>query len=146
MEKLTIKELAPYLPYRLNFVSQSGRSQGGIGLNGCCTYKLNSRVQISSDTFLRQYKPVLRPLSDLLKPEYINIFWQKDSFADEITESDNQLYHAENFVSRFKITDNDYCYPYDFFSNLFKYHFDVFGLIEKGFAIDITTLETTNKV
>jgi hypothetical protein len=31
--------------------------------------------------------------------------------------------------------------PYSVFKNLFEWHFDVFGLIEQGLAIDINTLK-----
>lgn len=145
--KLELKHLSPYLPYGLK-VHNGNHAQTMtkcyndpfvmIEITG---YGMGQRFTMNPDKVKPIWKPVLRPLSDLMKHEYINTFWQKDSFLDEITESDNQLEKATHFINRFRITDNDYCYPYDFFSKLFENHFDVFGLIPAGLAIDINTLK-----
>ena len=59
------------------------------------------------------FKPILRPLSDLTKWGIDDLFKIKD--YKEMTYEDVRW--------------------------MFELHFDVFGLIEKGLAIDINTLE-----
>ena len=85
-------------------------------------------------------KPILRPLSDLTK---------------EI-EGTEFTYEGvlNNFFGGFElnqVSNNKSFYPnldewvsfldmHDFLSKLFEWHFDVFGLIDKGLAIDVNTL------
>jgi hypothetical protein len=69
-------------------------------------------------------KPILRPLSDLMSGEFMdNIISQKE---------------------RIEIKKLNTCHwlSYNSFQYLLKHHFDVFGLIEKGIAIDINTLNS----
>jgi hypothetical protein len=81
-----------------------------------------------------EYKLVLHPLSDL---------------TDEMIEDICQRYrrsetNAESWASslRFlrKYGGTRYELPLEFWSYLFELHFDVFGLIESGLAIDKNTL------
>lgn len=71
-------------------------------------------------------KPILRPLSDLYNTDgfslskmishgYHNTFWSKEKF------SVNHIYYHDLLI-------------------LLEWHFDVFGLIDAGLAIDINTL------
>ncbi len=75
------------------------------------------------------FKPLLRPLSGLYKTDgfslskmithgYHNSFWGKEKF------SVNHLYYHDLLI-------------------LLEWHFDVYGLIEQGLAIDINTLTPT---
>lgn len=63
-------------------------------------------------------RPILRPLSDL---EYTKFEFENDEYVID-KESSSEL-----------------CW--DEWTFLFENHFDVFGLIEKGLAININTLE-----
>ena len=68
--------------------------------------------------FANTFKLILRPLSDL---EYTKFEFQNDEYVVDMGLS-----------SSLSWTDWEY---------LFSNHFDVFGLIKKGLAIDINTLE-----
>lgn len=130
--KLELKYLAPYLPYNVK-----------------CKMKLGPYFEeeisvIDSSNFWHiqndhsaSIKPILRPLSDLTKENYQNeilIRWggglsdrAKAQWLKEVT--DDMLYSAYNSLR------------YDFVEFLLEHHFDVFGLIPQGLAIDINTLK-----
>jgi hypothetical protein len=164
--ELEFKHIAPYLPYGLKFEMQSdsledfgemiedlseGSEQyfkagsiwelcgytgvdipiyGGGEVDGLI-FKHESGTWIGDNKSL---KPILRPLSDL---------------TDEMIEDICQRYrrsetNAESWASslRFlrKYGGTRYELPLEFWSYLFELHFDVFGLIDAGLAIDINTL------
>ena len=64
-------------------------------------------------------KPILRPLSELRKKEWYDKFGGWNKVLDDISKG--------------KVDYNKICYSK--LRILFKHHFDVFGLIEKGLAI-----------
>lgn len=66
---------------------------------------------------IEDIKPILRPLSDMTEEEGVEIFWQPVK--------------GENFSIK---TGQE-------FKQLLDKHFDLFGLIEAGLAIDKTTLK-----
>ena len=113
--KLELKHLAPYLPYGLQFLKYNQ------------IHLLSKLDYTDNELWLVNYgflginsnitKPILRPLSDLTE-DLLCISW---------------IEH---------IRDNGLCTecPYEVWKVLFKNHFDVFGLIEKGLAIDINTI------
>jgi len=136
--KLELKHLAPYLPYglRLKFISKFNIDklsnenivilktidEGKISING---YKTNNTA----------YKPILRPLSDLTKEIEVN--GEKFVPIDWIDKNHN----ANNYATCAIMLDSTIELGfYKDFQKLFEWHFDVFGLIEKGLAIDINTL------
>jgi hypothetical protein len=125
--ELELKHLAPYLPYNLMI---RGNTNGEIAELSCCT---ETSVNITTCGFqygmwadIFDIKPILRPLYDLKK------------------EIDLELEGL--FIicgERFKYWE-DVCLEsinYEQFSWFLKNHYDVFGLIEKGLAIDINTLD-----
>ena len=89
-------------------------------------------------SYLYEYKPVLRPLSDLTKKiDYGNGAPVK--MIETFFREPRQLLEKE-----LKITNGQLIYDYltwEILRKLFKYHFDVFGLIENDLAIDINTLK-----
>lgn len=127
--KLELKHLAPYFPYKLKI----------LGLNN--QNKLRplslSSVRIASDLIydrINENKPILRPLSDFNTRTYLLDCQNLDGIC---IEEDLSL-HSKGFGIELR----EYMNIYDF---LFKNHFDVFGLIEKGLAIDINTLNKKNE-
>lgn len=111
--KIELKNLAPYLPYNL-MISSGGKGRP-LEMTG------NGKSDSSSISFsinevaVTPYlKPILRPLSDL-------------------TIEDSMREDAEHQIS----TGSR---PYRIMLNLFMNHYDVFGLIDQGLAIDINTL------
>lgn len=88
---------------------------------------MNGRVcELLSKQSYEIHKPVLRPMSDLTKIE----LWDAgfNSHIDYLThEMQNPLNKGWSVLKA----------PYNMVAYLFKHHFDVFGLIEKGLAISI---------
>ena len=117
-EKLELKHLAPYLPYGLKIWSRHKKS------DNYDTYEMSiNNINIVMTYDLR--KPLLRPLSD----------FQKETDL----ELDNHIIICgERFYDVFK---NDFrTMGYEKFCWFLEQHYDVFGLIEKGLAIDINKL------
>lgn len=148
---LEIKNLAPYLPY---------------GLEGIATFledtifivdTLNTRrLRVIGETkfgnnvplgcFINEFKPILRPLSDLSKEilhngEIVNVqkeidFIQYGVDVYQYTDGDIGLnIETANYSQQVDLLDG-----YRIAEILLKYHFDIFGLIPQGLAIDINTL------
>ena len=133
--KLELKHLAPYLPYNLNTKYLLYNVIGEIGeiapqKNEVRDKKLTAE---NVDFVLEYCKPLLRPLSDLNKEIECDgiIFNPIETYAgmsqlkECVTLSTHELRYAHYSTVEF----------------LFEHHFDVFGLIEKGLAIDINTID-----
>jgi hypothetical protein len=121
--KLELKHLAPYLPYELKMEKIKGfediRTMGSDINNSSTIVNIGACIRL-------QYKPILRPLSDLTK---VNGF----SLSDMISHGyHNPFWLPENFEVKYLMNLD--------FEKLVSWHFDVFGLIEKGLAIDINTI------
>lgn len=118
---LKIEYLAPYLPYNLKIIGHGknisvlkykteASDLGGISLNG-----------VLEDWHV---KPILRPLNEL---------------KNEMNKFDKMVLYGGYNKGDFRFGGIESCSPDDY-QLLLKNHFDVFGLIEKGLAIDINTL------
>ena len=121
--KLELKHLAPYSLYGLKV-----KLFNNIDIITGIDFENGIIETMSNNNCLtKNLKPILRPLSDFNKGLYSEIFktfnlnWQ-DSEDFYLTPIDI------NSVS------------YELANILIKKHFDIFGLIEKGLAIDINTL------
>lgn len=110
-EKLELKHLATYLPYGLKFLDREPGHRWARDL----------RIE-TIEWCLTDGKPILRPLSDLHKMFPMSTYWDPSIIA---------LNCKREF---YKIEYND-------FVMLTKNHYDVFGLIDAGLAIDINTLD-----
>ena len=112
--ELELKHLAPYLPYDLGIEPiYKSTFMGGY----------NQKVLDTSILFnyeLEEIKPILRPLSDLTTEDV------SQSLLDRIKNSSSR--------------DLKESLSYNSVSYLLEKHFDVFGLIEEGLAININTL------
>lgn len=141
MEKLELKHLAPYLPYGLKgrvnketYLQEEHERIGELKTIDLADHNYELAVYGELGYFLcdiHEFKPILRPLSDLTKEiEYngkiiipinelgININWYNFE----------QLKH---YYTLFNVYE---------YIKLLEWHFDVFRLIDKGLAIDINTL------
>jgi hypothetical protein len=132
--KLELKHLAPYLPYGLKNQRAFHKPKVIDGIVGNKVYFGDTVL------FINQIEPILRPLSDLTKEiEFDNEkftpskdkYWGMNSFQYHI----NQF---ENWESPSAYLNS--CAPYGLLLVLIKWHFDVFGLIDAGLAIDINTI------
>jgi hypothetical protein len=126
MKKLELKHLALYLPYGLKIGHKSGAKSIHILHHG------NGIGSISHILTSDLYKPILRPLSDIITKIEHN--------GEKFVPLDILAYLFGYGCLEFDLTDvlNQ---PYKQIEKLLEWHFDIFGLIEAGLAIDINTLE-----
>lgn len=154
-EKLTLEQIQNYLAYDVNVLLESPCFMDGrnmMKIVGRLNFDMIDEVVLVEKTQKDRYessleyiKLILRPLSDLTKEIEINgerfvpmnIFWLEcgGGLSNMAEESFKQQYY-----------DNIVYTPIDSLAhgtvkNLIKWHFDVFGLIDKGLAIDINTLK-----
>lgn len=163
--KLELKHIAPYLPYGLKVTFESDEYKHFLaGLNiydrGCM---LVSPFNDSGDAKISDCKPLLLPLSAIAEQlpdgsvpivELAKIAYPKDS-KFELTNGYVDLgldysFHFLNDAVSFDCRRSyngkrwDYnCYvPHQLqlFEYLYQHHFDVYGLIDAGLAIDKRTL------
>lgn len=123
---MNLKELAGYLPYG---VMSRDRSNSIY------------RLDLSLDTihlFLNGvFKPILRSISDLTKEIEVN---GKKFVPIEVIRGYTDLNHF-TYIDRFIYDEETFeLLPYWVCELLFKWNFDINGLIEKGEAIDMNTL------
>ena len=125
MEKLELKHIAPYLPYSLQGLL--------IEKNDDCFIVGASEDYVFTDSFYdeldySEIKPTFRPIEDLY---------------NENTDCGIKIVQYFNFRTNSKI---DYTnFPYKVMEELFRNHFDVFGLIPKGLAVTYLDVARLNK-
>lgn len=146
MEKLTLKELAPYLPYGLKVLvtawdddsentprkhidTVDSLSEELITLQKHPDYYFNSDMNEIDISI------ALRPLSDLTK----EITHNGETFVplDVLIEIHGNGLDYSYLVSPKNVKE----YSFDIVQSLLEWHFDVFGLIERGLAINVNELE-----
>jgi hypothetical protein len=127
--KIELEKLAPYLPYKLQI-------QSTLGIKEMHYNRFENRndlvmvLDVLKATF--NEKPILRPLSDLTKEIEVN----GESFVPAVRlhfgNDAIEILQGDNWVSQWL--------SYEECNYLISWHFDVFGLIEQGLAVDINTL------
>ena len=121
--KLEIKQIAAYLPYRLKYLDKD-------------TNELTTMRSISTEINLidmgwgnahdlKEFKPILRPLSDLTK---------------DIEEGKPMFFPSHQLIKHIEKEQDIFNCSYSEIDYLIRNHFDLFGLIDAGLAIDINTL------
>lgn len=89
-------------------------------------------------------KPILRPLRSLTEEEkiaiYLNEFPERQSGELVRNASDSSWFIVKDEFGR-RLTISLFSFKPNTFLKLISKHFDVFGLIEAGLAIDATTLK-----
>lgn len=127
MEKLELKHLAPYLPYKVGIeIFNYKRDYVGVRystINGF--YMIKDEVHVnyvggSTGKSFTEFKPILRPLSDIDDDLFEEIGFADEEDFKESVENGDILYNNQ--------------------IKLISMHFDVFGLIDAGLAIDINTI------
>ena len=144
-KELTIKELAPYLPYKLQ-IQVKTIWPGGSAIN-IETMELLTEEALTTennDCFFHDpdgdtiWKPLLRNLTSLTKEIEHNgeRFVPLDQIQKEVDWCDAYTewwdYQEPNFDSMMMNG------PYEVIQILLSWHFDVFGLIPSGLAIEKT--------
>jgi hypothetical protein len=161
--KLELKHITPYLPYGLNFQCVDIESQEyeelpfvGINISNGFEKLLISNQEIEIDELdvneYEVYKPILRPLSYLTKEIEVNgekfvpseridtHFLQINGFQSKIKYCKSEIGNIDLLEIK-GISCGILSVDYWIIQQLFEWHFDVFGLIKQGLAIDINTLE-----
>lgn len=151
---LTLAHLASYLPYGLKVVSKINNYS--YTLLGACKDEILIQDDLNGWYATNIFKPILRPISDLyIYNEHFEESW--------ISRLNKECIEFSNTHGIWLDSDLDFDIMYDrceppgylpleYTSKcrdwLVKNHFDVFGLIEKGLAIDINSIEgkETNNV
>jgi len=120
MKKLDIKQLSPYLPYGINIKCNDGYVRTLCDKGGLCNISL-STVLDSDD--IHEYKPILRPMDYLKSSKEVQV---------------NLGLHTK--------VDIDFCIEdptsmsYNDVKILLAYHYDIFGLISKGLALEYSNI------
>lgn len=145
--ELTIEHLAAYLPYGLQvkhttFMDYSEPIERTEALQGiyedCCTFKNGCDWYFDDEENECEIKPLLLPLSkfgdsdDVRKVhEYIGLGKWCEAYDHYFKIWFDDLANIDKLVLQA---------PYEIFRYFLANHYDVFGLIEKGLAIDKTTV------
>lgn len=122
--ELEVKHLAPYLPYGLilQYVVREKVIKTGIMKsiihNEDETHHTKVSIEFGEAEHIWMFKAVLRPLSQLGDEKY---FYHYDKQEGLMMKRKNETYCRLNELD-----------------NLFKNHFDVFGLIDAGLAEPVT--------
>ncbi len=140
IDKLELKYIVPYLPYNL----QVEYEDVVCGLEG---FDFELAIVERANISLDRIKPLLRPLSDIKEFQIINKEWftpierlhQKYYFKNgDYTGIDIDFRDTVSKIIYIKGCD---LIPHWMYQDLIKWHFDVFGLIGSGLAIDINSLK-----
>jgi hypothetical protein len=136
--ELEIMHLAPYLPYGLKMqyvvrekVEKTGVLQS-ISHRDFETHPTRVSIEgLYNEEHIWMFKPILRPLSDLNKEMsvFTHVFVPKNILSDSL-QMQLDIWNLPEIVD-LKVTD---------YQKLLGWHFDIFGLIKNGLAVDINTL------
>lgn len=140
MEKLTIEEVAPYLPYGLKAISDRTKEVRNVTLLHFTydTETVGHNHLIYEGLILDKHKPLLYPLSHLTN-EMLRIEMSRigqSAYIDYTTKERKEYiekYSYDLWLNKL---------PYSIVQYLFKNKYDVFNLIDRNLAIDVTKLET----
>jgi len=141
MKKLELKYLAPYLPYGITFKI----NMYDFYTKELAGYKLRTLRMYNISQCLDDGIIVLRPLSDLTKEiridDRVTLMFMKDYFV--ISQYDEDVFFLNGTIPDYwksmlnMLNSGDYKHlDYWILDKLFEWHFDVFGLIEKGLAVN----------
>ena len=141
--KLELKHLAGYLPYGLKIQYKSMYTET-LKYRELEIYNVNFSL-------LKQDKPILHKLSDLTKEIEVNgeKFVPNDLLNSRFRQSSKDLFPYKSlwYNLELDIQTENYSQSMDLFdgflivTQLLEWHFDIYGLIDAGLAIDINTLK-----
>lgn len=136
--KLQLNHLVHYLPYGL-MCQVTDRCETTLAkLSGC--YSDNSYAffdTVESEHGFDDIKPVLRPMTDLTsKVKYLEFLTEYIIELDPSYSTDAVIILMETYSKK------PINMPFVVVQKLTEMHFDVFGLIPNGLAIDINTIKS----
>lgn len=133
MEKLELKHIVGYLPYNVVVFVNDCKNKKTKAIH---RLHVNQGIgNINHVLTSERYKICLRPLSDLTKEIEVN--------GEKFVPIDyNAFKHSKSDIIEFQ---NKFIHykgmKFGIIERLLEWHFDIYGLIEKGLAIDINTLK-----
>ena len=132
---LTIKHLAPYLPYGLN---TKYNLSSVVSLNENVKDEIrDKKLTACNIDFVQQFcKPILRPIGEI--EEYFDKLYGLLQHQDVTDFFDDGFLDSHNNITIDELYNYEPEYmPYGTFQVLVKHHFDVFDLIPEGLAVSI---------
>jgi len=161
MEAITLEQLSAYLPYKVKAVDRDMHIRTVVYNH--FTYNLSTvginHLIFTDGVLLNPHKLILRPLSDLTETivhdgvsfnplvELIKLqnpnFEFTGRYSDFLIEKDGYPRDCCRLMATMsiKIIPPFINHPHWVIKKLHEWHFDTFGLIEKGLAIDINTIK-----
>lgn len=132
--KLELKYVLPYLEYKLKALDTVTKEIREVTIEHQTydTKTVGLFLLIKSEPLMRFHKPILRPLKEI---------YQVQEIMDEFSEYHLELFETSFFILGIGCTNRFDHVNVTQYNSMLKNHFDVFGLIEKGLAIDINTLD-----
>ena len=158
MSKLELKHIAPYLPYVLEVLGPDNITilkVLEISFDGIISVGENAPKYCN----IKGVKPILRPINSITKEEareLINTIFNCEELTSVEVNGDEVVIEGRFSYDLMPIKlsidgvwtylevdemTGDLSTNYLVYEYLFKHHFDVFGLIEKGLAIDKNIIE-----
>lgn len=129
--ELELKYLSAYLPYKVYLLMSDGKTK--LPMNGIKDDNVFVFDGYSSTIKISKAKPILRPLSDLIIDEdIIEDFIGIGNWCNAYDEYLDSWYPDASYAKEA---------PYAIFEYFLTNHYDVFGLIDNGLAIDINTIK-----
>jgi len=163
MRKLEINHIVGYLPYGLkaemldykrDYVNKQYDTIVGVHQWDSRNLYWSALTSGGSKPELNSIKPILRPLSDLIKEievggkkfvpiEYFGEYSEslpdcQINDADYFTDTDTEEY-LNDFIKDHSF-HKLYFLPFGLIEKLYEWHFDIHDLISCGLAIDVNTL------
>lgn len=143
-EKLTSKEIAPYLPYSLKVTFEGDEHAHEVDSVSFNTVVLISPNDEYGTAFIENCRPILKPLSDLFVIQNVNgqkmkpiLYLRKYNTYDPIGQF---IEHIRDFEGKLHEASWECC-PKWVMDKLLEWHFDIFFLIDSGLAVDINTFK-----
>lgn len=160
MNELKIEHLSVYLPYglKLQYIVRGKVEKIGtmktIIHNEDETHPTKISIDYNDAEHIWMFKPILRPMSDMHKELFIDGTFGFIPEKRIVNEYINTCYWGTNEIGTGILNKDgkivDLCFiggeivgecPFLIYKSLIEWHFDVFGLIEKGLAVDNTNLD-----
>lgn len=138
--ELELKHLVSYLPYglQLQYVVRGDLEATGL-MTSISHYPWEThpnrvRITVGEEEHIWMFKPILRPLSDLIK----EIDYNGERFIPIEKLGLFDMGYRVTFDYQFKTADSSYLdvveMPFSVVQDLLAWHFDIYGLIENGLA------------
>jgi hypothetical protein len=134
MKQLKPEHIAPYLPYEIKV---KGKNSNEIAEVQSLSPNVNS-LKLTNNPYyedIENFVLVLRPLNYLIE----EIEFDGEKFKPIFFWNENPVWNTIHMtlstMAQYK-RDIGFMLPYFVHQKLFQWHFDVFGLIDEGLAVD----------